>query len=156
MKVRWVGASGLKMKGAWDNPSLKGFQKPATTPFKAGWRDFAGIRVWCRSKWEAQYGFYLLWLKSHGIIRDFEHEPKTFWFKDIKRGTVSYLPDYRVTNPDGSQEYHEVKGWMSPKDGTKLKRMKKYFPGIKLIVIDAEWFKRNRKKLSGLVPGWEK
>jgi hypothetical protein len=123
--------------------------------WKSEWREIGGKRCFFRSTWEANYARYLEFLKVHGNILDWDHEPETFWFEGIKRGCVSYLPDFKVANSNGKIEYHEVKGWMCDRSATKIKRMEKYYPDIKLVLIDGKWFKRNRNKLRGLVPGWE-
>lgn len=123
--------------------------------WKSSWREIGGKRCFFRSAWEANYARYLEFLKTNGNISEWEHEPHTFWFSGIKRGCVSYLPDFRITNPSGSQEFHEVKGWMDPRSVTKIARMAKYFPEVKLIIIDSKWFKRNRPQLKGLISGWE-
>lgn len=122
--------------------------------FKNGWREFGGKRTYFRSRWEANYGRYLQWLVEQRQISSWEHEPKTFWFP-IKRGCVSYLPDFKVTNLDGSFYWVEVKGYYDPKSLTKIRRFRKYFPDEKLTVIDKVWYSRAGKKISGLIPGWE-
>jgi hypothetical protein len=86
---------------------------------------------------------------------DWAHEPHTFWFDGVKRGCVSYLPDFRVDNKDGTHEWHEVKGWMDARSATAIKRMAKYFPAEKLIVIREKQYSGLRRKLGALVPGWE-
>lgn len=123
--------------------------------WKAAWREIGGKRLFARSKWEANYAHYLEFLKQAGEISEWEHEPETFWFDKIKRGTRSYLPDFRVTNKDGTKEYHEVKGWMDDRSKTKLRRMKKYHPRIVMVLRDSAWFKMANRKLRGLVPNWE-
>lgn len=122
----------------------------------SGWREIGGRHIFARSSWEANYARYLQLLKEIQEIKEWEHEAQTFWFAKIKRGVRSYLPDFRVVQNDGSHEYHEVKGWMDKRSQTKLKRMAKYFPDIKIRVIDKAWFKANRARLSSIVPGWEK
>lgn len=123
--------------------------------WKAGWRDIGGIPKYYRSRWEANYANYLQWLKEKGQILTWKHEPKTFWFGEIKRGCVSYLPDFLVTELDGTEAYHEVKGWMDDRSKTKIKRMAKYYPEVKLIVIDSKGYASLRKSVQGIVPGWE-
>lgn len=123
--------------------------------WKAGWREFGGVRKYYRSRWEANYARYLQWLKEHGQIAAWEHEPETFWFDGIKRGCMSYLPDFRVTELSGDVAYHEVKGWMDDRSKTKIKRMAKYHPTIRLIVIDAKEYKLIAKKMSRIILGWE-
>lgn len=123
--------------------------------WKAGWREIGGIRKYYRSRWEANYARYLQWLKEHGQIESWEHEPETFWFGGIKRGCMSYLPDFRIKECDGRTVYHEVKGWMDDRSKTKLRRMAKYHPTVSLIVIDAHGYKAISKKVSTLINGWE-
>jgi hypothetical protein len=123
--------------------------------FKQGWREFGGRRIFFRSQWEANYGKYLEWQKERGMIKEWEHEPLTFWFEGIKRGCVTYLPDFKVTNNDGTHEWMEVKGHMDAKSKTKINRFRKFFPQEKLRLIDAKWYKANRQKLSLIIPGWE-
>lgn len=130
--------------------------KPAKTQkFKAGWRQVGTQRIYARSRWEANWAFYLEWLKSLGEIQSWEHEPETFWFEAIRRGVRSYLPDFKVKNKDGSICYYEVKGYMDPKSKTKIKRMAKYHPLVKLVVIDEKSYRDIAKKVSSIVPGWE-
>jgi hypothetical protein len=123
--------------------------------WKAGWREIGGTRKYYRSMWEANYAYYLQWLKELGHIADWKHEPKTFWFEGIKRGCVSYLPDFWIREVNGSEAYHEVKGWMDDRSVTKLKRMAKYHPTVKLVVIDSKAYAAIKRSCQGLVPGWE-
>src|SRR3990167_6016438 len=84
---------------------------------------------------------------------EWDYECKTFWFEKIKRGVRSYTPDFYLKSEN---EYHEVKGWMDTRSITKLKRMKKYYPEVKMVVIDGKWFQSaNRQGLCRLIPGWE-
>lgn len=123
--------------------------------WKAGWRIVGGQRIYFRSRWEANYGRYLQSLLDDGKIKSWEHEPITFWFEEIKRGSRSYLPDFRVTALDGTITYHEVKGWMDDRSRTKIARMAKYYPEIPLIVIDKKAYEDMRKYLSMVIPEWE-
>lgn len=123
--------------------------------FKQGWRDVGGKRVFFRSKWEANIGRYLEWQKQNQIIDEWFHEPQTFWFNGIKRGCVSYLPDFKVLFKDGSHEWIEVKGFMDAKSRTKIKRFRKYYPDEPLRIIGSTWYKENSKKLTLIIPEWE-
>lgn len=122
---------------------------------KMGWRELGGQRKYFRSRWEYNYAVYLQFLLDQKQILKWEHEPETFWFEGIRRGVCSYLPDFRVTELNGSVRYVEVKGYMDAKSKTKLKRMKKYHPKVSIQVIDGSWFKANAPKLSFL-KDWEK
>lgn len=124
--------------------------------WKQSWREIGGVSIYCRSRWEANYARYLHYLKESNRIKNWEHEPKTFWFEGLKRGCVSYLPDFKVTNLDDSHEWHEVKGWYDDRSKTKIKRFKKYFPKEKLVLIDSDWFAKNRVNLSFIIKDWEK
>lgn len=111
--------------------------------------------LFLRSSWEANYARYLNWLIGLGEIKDWEYEPDTFEFIKIKRGTRFYTPDFKVTNTDDMVEYHEVKGWMDDKSKTKLKRMAKYYPDVKIILIDASAYRAIEKQARYLVANWE-
>lgn len=126
------------------------------TTWKGGWREIGGKRKFFRSRWEANYAHYLEYLKTNNKITEWLHEPETFWFEGVKRGAVSYLPDFKVTNLDGSYEYHEVKGWMDDRSKTKLKRMAKYHPDVKLILVDVKVYEPLEKQMIPLIPEWEK
>ncbi len=123
--------------------------------WKQEWRTVGGREVFFRSSWEANYARYLEWMKKNGFVLEWEHEPETFWFDKVKRGCVSYLPDFRVTMPNGSIEYHEVKGYMDDRSKVKLKRMKKYYPRIKMVLINAKFYRSLANKISKAIPGWE-
>lgn len=125
------------------------------TSWKSGWREIGGVKKYYRSKWEANYAYYLQWLKEKGQISDWLHEPITFWFEGVKRGCVSYLPDFWVQEANGSEAFHEVKGWMDDRSKTKIRRMAKYHPEVKLVVIDSAGYTALKKSVQGIVPGWE-
>jgi hypothetical protein len=127
----------------------------ANASWKAGWRDIGDFRKYYRSAWEANYARYLQWLKEKKQILDWAHEPETFWFEGIKRGCLSYLPDFRVTEINGNVSYHEVKGWMDARSKTTIRRMKKYHPNVRLIVVDAPKYKLLASQISMLIDGWE-
>ena len=114
-----------------------------------------GITFFARSTYEANIAAYFEYLKGAGEIIRWEHEPHTFWFEKIRRGTRSYLPDFRITRKDGSQYYVEVKGWMDPKSRTKLKRMAKYYPKVELQLIDHDRY-AEIKKASKFIKDWGK
>lgn len=111
--------------------------------------------MYFRSSWEANYARYLKWLVEMKKIAGWEYESRTFIFEGISRGTMSYTPDFKVIQSDGSHEWHEVKGWMDAKSATRLRRMEKYFPEEKVRVIDHAWFKDAARTVAGLIPNWE-
>ena len=121
---------------------------------KRGWKTIGQQKYFFRSSWEKNYACYLEWLKNKGEIKNWRFETKTFWFNNIKRGVRSYLPDFEITDKKGNIEYHEVKGWMDKRSQTKINRMAKYYPEVKLIIIDSTQYKEI-KKWSKLIEGWE-
>lgn len=127
----------------------------ATASWGAGWREIGGVKKYYRSKWEANYARYLEWLKAQGEIDSWLHEPDTFWFDGIKRGCLSYLPDFKVTEKNGKVAYHEVKGWMDDRSKTKIKRMAKYHPNVVLIVIDTKAYNAIKKIMMPIIKEWE-
>lgn len=131
------------------------YRETGNVTWKAGWREIGGIKKYYRSRWEANYARYLDYLKAAKLIKSWSHEPETFWFEKILRGTRSYLPDFLVVENNDEKIYHEVKGWFDQRSKTKLKRMAKYHPKVKIVVIDTKAYKEIEKKLSSLISGWE-
>ena len=100
-----------------------------------------------RSRWEVNYAYFLRFL---GI--PYEYEARVFWFEQIKTGTRRFCPDFYLPR---TQEFHEVKGYMTRRSRTQLKRMKKYHPQVKLVLIDAAFFASvERQHLCRVIPGW--
>jgi hypothetical protein len=108
-----------------------------------------------RSRWEANYARYLNFLVKNGEIKKWEFEPETFWFNEIKRGTRSYLPDFKIYKINEAIEYHEVKGYMDKKSQTKLNRMAKYYPNIKIVLIDKKRYMALHRQMKDILPNWE-
>lgn len=132
---------------------------PEAFPQTTGRRGAGGKRadlggVYFRSSWEANYARYLTWLQAQGVIRSWEFEPETFEFP-IRKGQRFYVPDFRVTEADGSVSYHEVKGWMDPRSATKLRRMAKYHPEVRIVLIGKDEYRAIARSMSRMLPGWE-
>lgn len=108
-----------------------------------------------RSSWEANYARYLNWLKERGQIESWEYEVDTFVFHEIKRGTRSYTPDFKVVE-NGQVHYDEIKGWMDPKSIVRMKRMSKYYPDIQVRIIGAKEYRAISTSISDLIPNWER
>lgn len=107
--------------------------------------------MYFRSKWEANFALYLDFMVKNGEYKNWEFESKTFVFDKIEFGTKRYIPDFEITNMDGSVEYHEIKGYMDSRSKTKLKRMKKYYPDVKLVLVEASTYKSILNKLKGII-----
>lgn len=100
-----------------------------------------------RSEWEYIYAQYLQLLKDSKTILKWEYEPYRFIFDKIKRGSNSYLPDFKVYELDGSHWWAEVKGHMTRVAFTKLKRMAKYYPLEVVKLINKEAISEIKRKL---------
>jgi hypothetical protein len=109
---------------------------PDYSKIKRGVYEVGGHSIYFDSSWEYVYACALEKRKKLKIIKDWKHEPRTFFFTEIKHGTTRYTPDFMVEHLDGSIEWHEVKGYMDAKSKTKLRRMAKYYPNEKLVIID--------------------
>lgn len=103
-----------------------------------GWAEVGSKRCYFRSLLEKNCAEYLQYLRDKDLILGWKYEPKTFWFTDIKRGVRSYKPDFFVMISAYKFFWLECKGYMDPKSKTKIKRLKKYFPSEKLLVIRSQ------------------
>lgn len=122
---------------------------------KGGYRE--DIDMYVRSRWEANYCRYLNLLKEQEAIFKWEYEADTFRFDGIKRGVQSYTPDFKIWDKKDDEPYYiEIKGYMDAKSKTRLKRMRKYYPGTRLIVITQKDYNKIEKEFSTLIEGWEK
>lgn len=119
---------------------------------KQGHREDLGFSV--RSAWEANFARYLRMLKETNQILDWAYEAVRFDFP-VARGIRSYLPDFQVTENNGTVIYYEVKGYMDAASRTKLNRMKRYHPNVVVHVIDRERYEEIRRKLGPAIRGWE-
>lgn len=120
-----------------------------------GYFEIGGKRMFFRSKWEANYALYLEFLVQKGHIKSWKYEGKIFIFEKIQFGTRSYRPDFTVETNNGAIEYHEVKGYMTPQSRTKLKRMAKYFPHERIVLIDSSAYKSIERSAGGLLKFYE-
>lgn len=118
---------------------------------KRGYFDINGERLFFRSKWEANYALYLNFLIKQNQINKWEYEKDVFIFEKIQFGTRSYRPDFKIYKNDGSFEYHEIKGYMTQRSKTQIKRMAKYFPEVMLILITSKEYKELKSKIGSLL-----
>lgn len=112
--------------------------------------------IYFRSVREANVARYLEWLRLRGEITAWGYEVDTFYFDGIRRGCVSYRPDFKVWPSDGMPPYFiEVKAWMDQKSATKLRRMAKYHPDVRVDLMDRAAYAELARKLGPTIPGWE-
>lgn len=123
--------------------------------WKQGYREVADKRIFFRSSWEYNYSLYLQYLKDNKEIKEWYFESDIFWFEGIKRGCVSYKPDFKVIRNDNTFYFIEIKGWMDSASKTKIKRMAKYHPEIELVVIDTPKYKEFAKEWRFKLDKWE-
>jgi hypothetical protein len=129
------------------------------TEFKRNYYEASnGKTYYTRSGWENNYCSYLDWLKTTGEIRDWEYEPLPRYEFIIKEGSVfralslGYLPDFKVINNDGSFYLVELKG--RRQGMMKLKRMKKFYPKIKIELIEQKDYNILKRKV-GKMLNWD-
>jgi len=128
--------------------------KDGKSTWKQDWAEIGGKRHFYRSRWEYRYALYLQLMQDNKYITEWYHEPHTFYFEGIKRGTNNYKPDFKVIFPSGNAIWYEVKGYMDAKSKTKITRMAKYHPHVVLKIIDKNWFKQNGKTLKNIIKDW--
>ena len=114
---------------------------------RPGWDVIGGKRIYFRSKLERRWAALLETWRQGGAIFDWEYEPHRFEFEGIKRGTNSYLPDFKVTLCHGVYEWHECKGHIVQKDVTKFRRMAKYHPNQRMVLVMQNVTKKNSFKV---------
>lgn len=108
-----------------------------------------------RSAWEANVARWLNLRIAAGELASWAFEPRVFSFPGVTRGAVCYTPDFRLVYPNGEVEYLEVKGREVSKDRTKWKRMREYYPHVKLSVLGAPAYKSLQTQVAGRIPQWE-
>lgn len=91
-----MGIPGLKLRG-----------KGRTQPKRDG----------SMNKTEARYALHLTDLLRLGQVARFDFEPEKLRLAD----RTFYTPDFRVLLPDGSVEFHEVKGFWEDDARVKIK-----------------------------------
>jgi len=79
-----------------------------------------GKPLFLRSGWEANVA---RWLTHKGQAWEYETDIFPFFEFGIKRGTVSYTPDFKTP-----RLYLEVKGQLDKRGGTAIRRFKKFYP----------------------------
>lgn len=114
-----------------------------------------------RSKAECNYASYLVWLVEQKQILGWSYEPHTFWFTPdvvakggVRRGVVSYKPDFKVNDLRSGYAWHEVKGYMDRRSAVALLRMAKYYPTETVVVIGSKFMAALKRQVGGVVPGW--
>ena len=98
--------------------------------------------MYFRSSWEANYARLL---NYQGVI--WEYEKDTF---ELSSGG-SYTPDFKI----GSNEYVEIKGWLTDVAKEKLQLFKNEYPHIKLQLIQRDEYRKLYKEYSKEIPLWE-
>lgn len=133
------------------------FVKDDSQPFsrcKGGRRADLGGQYF-RSGWEANYARYLNFLLQQRQILAWAYEPRCFVFEGVTRGPFTYTPDFCVTELDGHEVWHEIKGWMTSKSKSTLKRMAKHYPEITIRLVDETVYRALSRQCRGLIASWE-
>lgn len=141
---------------------------------KPGKREDLPDGPYFRSAMERNWSRYLDWLKSqrHDPAVHWAYEPYTFYFPGIRRGTTNYTPDFFVWEQrpidttyasDGLPfvvhgcvlEVHELAGHVTDKHRVRIERMRRYYPWIRVKLIDEKAYRAVARKVRDLIPGWE-
>lgn len=107
-------------------------------------------KLYARSGYEISVANYLALMARNKYVHYWKHENLELRFDGVKRGCLLWIPDFTTYDEqDRIINIYEVKGKFEPKDSTKIKRIKKFHPGLfeKLIYITD---KRNFPKLAKL------
>ncbi|KKM75827.1 hypothetical protein LCGC14_1386370 [marine sediment metagenome] len=100
-----------------------------------------------RSKLERNWAAYLQFLKESDEIYDWRFEQTRFTFPDEIRGVKEFLVDFDILHNDWTLEYYETKGWLQGRDVTKFKRVVKYRPEIKIVLVMATKQKKDASRI---------
>jgi len=106
-----------------------------------------------KSSWEYDIALYLEYLKSKGLITDWEYESTVFRFKYNTLGVRTYRPDFTIKRGDDVY-YLEVKGWEDDKYIKKKQLMEQEYPKARIIYIKSEEYNLIRKKHKDEISGW--
>ena len=92
------------------------------------------------SKDEALYYEVLKNMKSNGLIKDFELQPKYllqegFVKNEKKYRAINYIADFRVINNDSSSYIVDIKGMLTTEFKIKMKLFNYKYPDIELRLI---------------------
>ena len=92
------------------------------------------------SRDESLYYQALKNMKSNGLIKDFELQPKfelqeAFVKNDKKYRPINYIADFRVINNDGSAYIVDIKGMLTTEFKIKMKLFNYKYPDIELKLI---------------------
>lgn len=91
------------------------------------------------SRLEANYAAQLDLRRRAGDIRDWERGSALVLLDAPKaRGRILYVPDFKVTNVDGSDYLVDTKGVMTPVFRLKVKLLKARYPDVKLLIVRAD------------------
>lgn len=89
------------------------------------------------STMEADYYYYLKLKKSRNEIKDFSLQPKFILIDKFKYNgkairAITYTPDFKVENLDGSIEYIDTKGFPTEVSKLKKKMFHYFYPNLTL------------------------
>ena len=111
-------------------------------------------KITFKSKAELSFAEHLEFLRESGQIQYWSYEPhgSTFWFERIRRGVRSYKADFLVVTNSREVQWYEIKGYLDSRSVTKLKRMRKYYPDIRIVLVMMRDEKRQREVIDAIRP----
>ena len=99
-----------------------------------------------RSRWEANFARILNYWKI-----PWEYEPVRF---DL--GDCTYLPDFKVHDPEAGDYFVEIKGMFEELDKKKFKLFSEKYPEVRLQIIEGNQYRDLQKEFSNKIENWEK
>jgi hypothetical protein len=129
-------------------------------PHQTYTRGVGGIRadlgIYLRSTWEANWARYLNLGITKGIIASWQYEPQAFAFPiDADAEVRSYTPDFLVRMADGTEVYHEVKGWLTARYRRAIELMRAVYPEVRLQVFTRREYQQLTRRWRDSIPEWE-
>lgn len=111
-------------------------------------------KITFKSQAELSFAEHLELLREAHQIQYWGYEPhgSAFWFEGIRRGVHSYKPDFLVVTNSREVQWYEIKGYLDSRSVTKLRRMRKYHPQTKIVLVMMRDEKRQRGVVDAIRP----
>jgi len=104
---------------------------------------------------ESNFAWFLEFLLEKEKIKEWIYEPKPA-FTFPTRANNTYLPDFKVWTENDEIVIYEVKGYLDSRSKIKLNRMAKYYPDIKIQIINSKVMKIIELQFKSLIKNWDK
>ena len=120
------------------------YHAPARRPTIVGDRS-----IYFYSKEEANYAFYLEFLKVNELIENWRYQPCHFDLAPSRFYPNAYIPDFQVLEVDGRSFFIEITNALTPHF---VSAMRREHPAVEIKVISPDDYKT--LELNSRIPGW--